>query len=208
MEDLAYNIQISNKESFPDFSHGRVLYSALAEYLFNQSDLSGFTIVETGTAKGFSAVCMAKAFEDAGAIGGILTYDVIPHNIEMYWNCVTDHLHGALSRKRLLEKWSDLVDKYVIFVEGDSKLMMNKIHVGRVHFAFLDGGHTYKDVCKEFSWVQEKQFRGDIIICDDYNIVDYPGIVFAVDERCEIGNYRKTVVPLTGNRKLVLCEKL
>ena len=37
-------------------------------------------ILETGTARGFSAICMAKALEDNNKDGLILTYDVLPHS--------------------------------------------------------------------------------------------------------------------------------
>ena len=212
LEELAYQVQISYKKSFPDFSHGRVLYSVLSDYLKKSTDdrekKGGLTIYETGTAKGFSSLCMAKALSDFNAGGKILTFDIIPHKVDMYWNCVNDHLRGPVSRKTLLDKWKELVDCYIFCIEGDSRLMLNKVHAGRINFAFFDGGHTYEDVCFEFSCIQDKQHSGDLIICDDYNVVDFPGIVKAVDEMSEIGGYSKEVVSLTGNRKLAVCEKV
>lgn len=208
LKDVAYNVQISNKKSFPDYSHGRVLYTVLSGYLSKKGGGGEqFTIYETGTAKGFSCLCLAKAMSDTRSAGKIITFDIIPHNVEMYWNCVSDHLRGPIKRSELLEKWSHLLNDYILFVEGDTKLTMNKLHASRIHFAFLDGGHTYSDVCFEFECTEKRQKKGDIVIVDDYNDVDFPGIVQAVDEMGAKYNYSIKVTPLTGNRRMAICEK-
>ena len=211
LEDVAYQVQISFKKSFPDFSHGRVLYSVLSDYLRKSMDdhpsRGGYTIYETGTAKGFSSLCMAKALSDFNAGGKILTFDIIPHEVDMYWNCVNDHLRGPVSRKTLLGKWKELVDCYIFFIEGDSRLMLNKVHAGRVNFAFLDGGHTYKDVCFEFENICPKQYAGDVVIFDDYNKIEFPEIVQAVNEMTQKHGYSKEIIPLNGNRRLAICRK-
>ena len=212
LEEVAYQVQISFKKSFPDFSHGRVLYSALSDYLKKhtgdrQNKGGGYTIYETGTAKGFSSLCMAKALSDFNAGGKILTFDIIPHEVDMFWNCVNDHLRGPVSRKTLLDKWKELIDCYIFFIEGDSRLMLNKVHVGRVNFAFLDGGHTYKDVCFEFENICPKQHAGDVVIFDDYNKIEFPEIVQAVNEMTQKHGYSKEIIPLNGNRRLAICRK-
>ena len=61
------------------------------------------TIVETGTARGFSSICMSKALIDANTNGKIYTVDILPHDTKMYWNCIDDH-DGMKSRKELLKK--------------------------------------------------------------------------------------------------------
>lgn len=205
--DAAYHCQISIKGSFPDYSHGRVIYASLSKYITNALETDNFTIYETGTAKGFSCLCMAKAMSDTDSSGKIITFDIIPHEREMYWNCVNDHLRGPTKRSELLRKWSQLLDDYILFVEGNTKLMMSKVHASRIHFAFLDGGHTYQDVCSEFEWVEKKQRQGDVVIFDDYNDVDFPEIVQAVDQMKKKYNYSIKVVSLTGNRHMAICEK-
>ena len=41
-------------------------------------------IVETGTARGFSSICMAKALSDSEFEGSIFTLDVLPHFKKMF----------------------------------------------------------------------------------------------------------------------------
>ena len=49
-------------------------------------------IVETGTARGFSAICMSKALNDSKNIKGeIHTIDLLPVNKAMYWNIIDDN---------------------------------------------------------------------------------------------------------------------
>jgi hypothetical protein len=209
LEHAARNIQISLKQSFPDFSHGRVLYAVLSDYLgqYYSRKNGAITIFETGTAKGFSLLCMAKAMKDAQAPGKIITFDIIPHDIAMYWNCVVDHEKGSLTRSELLIDWASLIDEYALFVEGNTKITLNKVHASRINFAFLDGGHTYEDVCFEFGCISSRQKAGDVLLFDDYNHVDFPGIVEAVDEMTDKAGYTKNVISLTGNRSMAICKK-
>jgi len=91
--DLALHTQIVVKESPLCYAHGRVLYSALSYYLQQHPPASPtdmVTIWETGTARGFSAICMAKALKDQQRAGTIITFDVLPHRTSMYWNCIDD----------------------------------------------------------------------------------------------------------------------
>ena len=150
-------------------------------------------ILETGTARGFSAICMAKALED-NKDGLILTYDVLPHCKNVL--NPSDNSCGPQTRSELLKYWGDLCQKYILFNQGDTRLELGKIYIDRVHFAFSDGAHTYKDVMFEFSHIKDKQKKGDIVVYDDYNIKKFPGIVKAVDEICNKYSYHKKLLSL------------
>ena len=43
------------------------------------------TIVETGTARGFSSICMSKALIDQKKSGKIISLDCISHNEKIFW---------------------------------------------------------------------------------------------------------------------------
>ena len=174
-------------------------------YLADKST-SNVNIIETGTAKGFSSICMAKALSDSNVGGKIVTFDIIPHDKKMYWNCIDD-FDGPKSRAVLLEPWKSLIDKYVIFHQGDTRIEMGKVKLGRVNFAFLDGFHTYKDVMKEFVNFSSGQQKGDIIIFDDYTQDQYPGLVCAVDTICEKYSYQKRVLHSHEKRGYVVATK-
>ena len=67
-DNLALKTQITIKRSKPLYLHGYLLYSALTNYLNKQNEHNEqndeINILETGTARGFSAIMMAKAVDD------------------------------------------------------------------------------------------------------------------------------------------------
>jgi len=207
---LGASTQVVIKKSPLNYAHGRVLYTALRKYLNNQNNKSkSINIVETGTARGFSSLCMAKALFDEDYEGCIFTIDLIPHNIKIFWNSISDHLHGPLKRVDLLKNWSDLIERYILFAQGSSKQILTKISFSRINFAFLDGSHTYEDVMFEFNIISRHQKKGDIIVFDDYNSKQYPGIVKALDHIENQFGY--TLIKLINskiNRGYVIASKL
>ena len=70
-------------------------------------------------------------------------------------------------------------------------MSMPKVKAQRIHFAFLDGPHTYDDLMFEFELVKQRQLKGDVIVCDDFNERKFPGIVQAVNEIIASGEYVK-----------------
>ena len=208
LNDLSLVTQISIKQSSPNFDHGKVLYSTLRAYAEKlNKDLEDLTIIETGTARGFSSICMAKALKDSNISGRIITFDVLPHNVKMFWNAITDHQQGPISRKTLIENWKNLAARYIIFIEGPSSLEMTKIFFERVNFAFLDAVHTYSEVMQEFNYIKDKQLTGDIVIFDDYNPETFPGVVKAVNEICKKFSYEKKIIGSNTTRSYVIATK-
>lgn len=179
LDDLALHTQITKKKSSLAYPHGRLLYSLLRRYI----DASGedfVTVCETGTARGFSALCMAKAISDSGVPGRVVTFDVLPHLTRHYWNCIDDH-EGRKTRAELLAPWSELL-RNVAFVHGDTQLMLERVGLDRINFAFLDAQHVKRAVLYEFKIVSDRQRQGDMIVLDDVTPAAYPGVVAAVDE--------------------------
>ena len=200
VDKLALKTQIVIKESKMLYLHGYILYAALDDYLKNNPAVDFVNIVETGTARGFSAVCMAKALHDNKRDGKIYTIDVLPNDEKMYWNCVED-FSGPKTRPELLNKYDHLL-QYIEFIRGDSKQVLDILHekyfVPRVHFSFLDAQHTYSYLKHEMDWVRDRQEKGDVIICDDYTTYhsgrqQYPGIIRAVDEFAEENTYDQKI---------------
>lgn len=207
--DLALHTQIVIKDSPLCYQHGRVLYTALRHYLKTANfpgPETGATILETGTARGFSATIMARALRDHGIPGSILTFDLLPHDTPMLWNCIDD-LGGPRTRRRLLAPWEDLIDPCVIFLEMDSRRGLRKVATGRLRFAFLDGAHTARDVAQEFEAVQMRQKPGDTIVFDDYSPRLFPGLVRAVEEGCIKWGYEKDTIRAGGDRAYVIARK-
>ena len=209
LDELALHTQVVIKESPLCYAHGRLLYTTLSNYINKQKNLSPvnrITIWETGTARGFSSICMAKALYEHKQAGAILTFDVLPHNIKMYWNCIDD-IEGPKTRRELLKPWEFLLENYIIFHQGDTALELQKMRAERIHFAFLDGAHTYDDVMFEFSQIKYFQKSGDIIVYDDYTPQQFPGLVQAVDEICKNYNYKRIDIQAHFGRGYVVAVK-
>ncbi len=207
LDELALHTQITIKKSELCYAHGRVLYTCLSEYLSKYTKLNErINIFETGTARGFSSLCMAKALEDQNRSGLILTFDNLPHSTKMFWNSIDD-FEGPKSRSELLSSWKNLMQNYIVFLQGDTLIELEKVEVERINFCFLDGSHTYKDVMFEFKKVKDKQLSGDIIVYDDYTPGQFSGIVKAVDEICEKYNYDRIDLKSSRKRGYVIAIK-
>ena len=197
--------QVVIKPSPPCYQHGRLLYASLRRYIRERGG-QALNIVETGTARGFSALCMAKALEDAGTTGKIATFDVLPHDTPIFWNCIRD-TDGPCTRGDLLAGYADLVERSVVFHRGDTRLALRRIAFPRVHFAFLDSVHTYDHVMAEFAAIGGHQRPGDMLFFDDYTPGAYPGVVAAADEICRSHGYTRTVVEARADRRYLVAEK-
>lgn len=207
IDNLALHTQIVIKTSPLCYQHGRILYSTLRKYLSNRKSSEPLTIFETGTARGFSSIVMARALEDAQTSGKIITFDILPHNVSMYWNCIDD-VDKPKSRKELLQPWGDLASAYILFIEGDSRINLSRVSADHIGFAFLDGAHGYHDVLFEYETVARKQKTGDIIVFDDYNEQDFPGLVRAVDFGCHAYGYKKEIIDSGKSRKYVIATRI
>ena len=206
---LANKTQVVVKKSPLNYAHGRLLYSALRSYIQTMdSKPKKVSIFDIGTARGFSAICMAKALMDSGIDGTVHTFDPIPHTKKVYWNSITDHQEGKLTREELLTEWGGLIEQYIVFHNGFSKFLLPKIHVGRINFAFLDASRRYKDVVFDLDMVKKHQKRGDIIIVDDYNKVQFSGVVKAVDQLCAAGSYEKRILNSFSARSYAVLKRL
>lgn len=179
LDKLALHTQVVKKKSAINYQHGRVLYSLLRKYIQDQN-INYIKILEIGTARGFSSICMSKAINDTGIKGVINTIDIIPHKKEIYWNCIDD-FEGKKTRENLLSFWSEEL-KNINFLTGPSSYVLNKTKMEKINFAFIDGMHDYYNVKKELNFVKERQSIGDIIICDDYDLDKFEGVVKALND--------------------------
>ena len=168
------------KKSSLNFNHGRILYSCLSKYLSELRTESPITILETGTARGFSSVCMAKSLIDMKKKGMIITLDCVGHNQEMYWNCISD-IDGKKTRAKLLAPWEKEL-QHILFIQGWTDITLKRLGINRINFAFLDAQHTKEAVMEEFIFVSSRQLKGDVIIFDDVTPLLFNGVCEAITE--------------------------
>lgn len=167
LDNLALHTQVVKKNSKINYQHGRILYLTLRKYLAKTS-VGEINIFESGTARGFSSICMSKALIDSNQKGTIHTTDILPHLKQMYWNTVDDHTRGKLSRLELLEKWSKELENIKFYTMKSSEFFKSN-DLKRINFAFLDAVHDSENIKLEFEYVKNRQLKGDVIIFDDFD---------------------------------------
>lgn len=180
------------KANPPNWQHGRVLYAEARRYLMADGHISKvFCFVDIGTAKGFSALCMAHAINDAGVVGKVLTYDVIdPHSREPR-NAPTDTLPEIPDAFELVAQFRP--QRVPIFLFGANERPTTE---HRINFAFIDGKHSYESVKNDMGAMSIRQQRGDVIVFDDLQI---EGVARAVAELSMIGLGRYEIEALEAH---------
>lgn len=189
INQLALASQVTRKTSQIDYSHGFLLLSLVKRIKKNHPNICNLIYLETGTARGFSAIAVAQIAKELFQNYEITTIDVLDHHTKRYWNCIGD-FNGRRSRQELLNAYSGLLQNVKFLTNRTSTYMKrNKSH--RTHLAFLDGSHTYQDVRREFNWIAESQKFGDIILLDDVTVGQFDGICKFVNEQKNDLRYRQ-----------------
>ena len=163
-------------------------------------------IVSVGKRKGNNPTKVVGIRPDSNQhLGSITTIDPLPHRKKILWNCIDDN-YGPHTREELLSGYDNLIDKYITFKEGRSIDVLPFIK-NRIHFAFVDGEHNYENIIYETEHISNHQKKGDIIIFDDYNKNQYPGLVEAVDQFCIKKSYSKKIIKGINARDYVVTSK-
>jgi predicted O-methyltransferase YrrM len=174
LNDAARDLACPVKRNPPHWAHGRVLYAVARDYLKDQPP--GVMFLDIGTAKGFSAVVMAWALEDAGHKwqGRIVSLDVTSPVNRVARNSVAE-IDGLKTVPEFVAPYMP-EDTLVDFL-GMSSLDYLQMSSQRIHFAFVDGKHDYEHVNQEAAIITTAQMPGDIIVFDDLQV---PGVAKVV----------------------------
>ena len=149
---------------------------------------------------------MARVLSQNNIEYEIHTIDILPHKKKMYWNCISDPVNGKVSREELISDYKDYV-KNIYFHQGQAKDILKSLKLDRVHFAFLDGAHDYRDVKQEYEFIKEKNIKGDIIFCDDYIKGRFDGIVKFVNEIKSQNLYDVKILDSNSDRGYAILER-
>lgn len=173
--------------------HGPILYNLVKTKKQKK-------VLDIGTARGFSALYMAKAFVDPGIEDGIVyTIDIISNDEVRHWHVPKqssqDPARGKLmSRAELLSKFEKRILDHVVFLTGDSKDVLSNWRLGPIDLAFIDGDHSYKGVKRDFLNVKQNLTRDGCIVFDDYDIGR---------TKCSFHNYLISRAKLSGVKRVV-----
>lgn len=173
------------KSSPPHWQHGRLIYAVAREYIAAHPDVAAFTALDIGTAKGFSALCLRKAFLDAGVPCQLTSVDVMPPAARCYRNTVAELDGGGLKTLAgILAPWREADD--IVFVESTGIAWL-QAHADRIHVAFVDGKHTGEAVRQEGKLLAKRQQPGDLAIFDDCQMPQVSPAVVSLAEWYRIG---------------------
>ena len=169
LEQAARVLSCPFKAAAPNWQHGRVIYAALRHYIDRMAptaedagDLDAFmwvprvTVVDIGTAKGYSALCAQWAIDDAGAAGQVYSIDVLPQGDRLRRNTVAE-VDGLRTLAEVLGPWP--AAKAITFrtMTGVDFL---KSFPDRIHSAFVDGKHSTDAVSAEWRLLSARQRPG------------------------------------------------
>lgn len=205
MEAAARVLACPLKANPPNWQHGRMVYAVTREYLHRQVgpvDEEGrwqpfaASLLDVGTAKGFSALCLLWAINDAVGAGDdvagcVTSVDVLDPSEKVRRNTVAE-VDGYKTLAEILAPWPEAQDIEFLKSTGLEWLRAGR---ERVHVAFIDGKHTAEVVAEEGRTLAKRQIAGDVVMFDDLQIA---GVWHAVEslrplydlERVSLGNGR------------------
>lgn len=201
--EAAADLSCPVKRNPPCWQHGRLLYAYLRRYLADNQPfrVPEPTIVEIGTAKGFSACVMAWALVDwfKGRTGSIHSVDMIDPEARVARNTPAE-LEGLKTVPELVAPFMP-PEACVAFYGGGSEAFLEAWGDRRINFAFIDGKHDFEHVTKEARMISLCQKPGDLMIFDD---LQFPGVRKAVSR---ISGYGLRPIRLTKDRIYAVAVK-
>jgi predicted O-methyltransferase YrrM len=156
------------KRNPPNWQHGRIVYAAVRRYLVLAS--SPVTLLDIGTAKGYSALCLQWALLDmgeGGIVGQVHSVDVIDPTVRAVRNTVAE-VDGLKTLAETLAPWPEA--QAISFECKTGLQWLSEHRTERVHVAFIDGKHTGPVVLSEGELLATMQQPGDLAIFDDVHL--------------------------------------
>lgn len=192
LEQAAAVLACPVKASAPNWQHGRVLYAVTRKYLAPFRGEDGFNVLDIGTAKGFSALCLRWALDDSNCLHDLVTsVDVIDPAARTPRNTIAE-VDGYLTLAETLRPWPEATD--ITFARSTGVDWLHA-HPERIHVAFVDGKHNGHVVRREGVLLTARQQTGDLAIFDDVHIPDVSVAVNTLHH-----DYRLEYVEVLPNR--------
>ena len=92
--------------------------------------------------------------------------------------------------KELLGKFKDNVH----LIKGNSNKLLKKIDMSKIDYVFLDGGHEYNTVLSDLISCYEVINNNGVVLCDDYNLSQAPGVKKAIDDFVKEKNLNCSII--------------
>ena len=152
--------------------HGVLLYKLIMEGARGGKPL---VVLDVGTARGFSAITMARAMVDGEMEGRVYSVDVIGHYEPLNWHGTKQEADEPLagveiSRSEIWGRWFAEESALVTIINGRSMEVLKDWQHGPIDYAFLDGSHEYEDVMGELEALDSMMVEGGVIVVDDFHL--------------------------------------
>jgi len=85
-------------------------------------------------------------------------------------------------------------EKNIHLIKGNSNLLLKKMDMSQIDYAFLDGGHAYETVKNDLHYSKPVLDNNGTILCDDYNLSQAPGVKQAIDEFVNDNNLKSEII--------------
>jgi len=157
-------------------------------------------LLDIGTAKGFSALCMLWALLDSRphVTGRVVSLDVIDPQARVRRNTIAE-VDGYKTLAEILKPWPEA--SQIEFIQSTGVHWLSE-HFDHITFAFIDGKHKYDQVRLEAQLISQRQLHEDYILFDDVHI---EGVFKAATE---LKDYEMAAhVKLLPEREYYLCYK-
>ncbi len=154
-----------------NYERGILLYSIIAKY-------KPLNVLEIGTAKGYSTLCMAWAMDDYDIPGTIYTIDPA---LDIKFEIKIDDEINVLTTPQLWKKIAS--DKWLSKIKplsGYSGEVMDKYKFPKIDFAYIDGHHVFEAVEHDFYASLNVFSNNFYILFDDYALSD--GVTKLIDD--------------------------
>lgn len=192
LEQAAAVLACPVKANPPNWQHGRVLCALAMERLARPTFLTGeVAILDIGTAKGFSALCLHWALIRSGRVGRVTSIDVIDPLARVSRNTIAE-VDGPLTLAETLRPWPEA--QQIRFLKSTGVDYLHA-HPERIHIAFIDGKHDGHVVRREGVLLTARQQSGDLAIFDDVHIPDVSVAVSSLHH-----DYRLEYIEVLPNR--------
>ena len=135
-------------------------------------------LLDVGTARGFSAMTMARGLLDGGVGGRVYSIDVLEHCKAINWHSATKGKQDddeplakiEISRSDIWARWYPEEAAAVTPITATSHDALDGWNFGPVSLAFLDGSHTYEAVLGDLMRLDSLLSDDGCIVLDDYHV--------------------------------------
>ena len=86
--------------------------------------------------------------------------------------------YSALAVQDLLKKYRQNVE----IITGNTNEELKNLNLKNIEYIFIDGGHDFETVKNDLYFCRKFLKNGGIILCDDYDLTQAPGVKKAIDE--------------------------